>query len=140
MLFHRLEGPDLLLMRGGAPALSFEAILAEVDARRARGGSLTVVFDTAVPAARLYAVELPAVPALRALATAEGMAGPARLELGEELARRCEEGGGSGGEGGGGEGGGGEGDGGESGGGGGGGCEGGGGDGGGGEGGGVCVR
>ena len=27
MLFHRLEGPDLLLMRGGAPALSFEALL-----------------------------------------------------------------------------------------------------------------
>ena len=62
-VFVRMLGPTLELAE-----LGFGEILAEIDRRRAAGAVLTLVFDTAAPIKRLYAVELPARAALAALA------------------------------------------------------------------------
>ena len=62
-VFVRMLGPTLELAE-----LGFGEILAEIDRRREAGAVLTLVFDTAAPIKRLYAVELPARAALAALA------------------------------------------------------------------------
>lgn len=85
MIFSRFESPDLQLATGGRPLVTFERVLDEIDARRGRGDSLRLVFDTAAPVERLYAVEMPARAAVSALALVEGreeVAGPeAELDL-----------------------------------------------------------
>ena len=65
-VFVRMLGPTLELAE-----LGFGEILAEIDRRREAGAVLTLVFDTAAPIKRLYAVELPARAALAALGAAE---------------------------------------------------------------------
>ena len=72
----RMERPDLL----GLSDLPFEDVMARIDERRSGhvaapsrarpsdGGELVLVFETAAPVSHLYAVELPAVPALAAFA------------------------------------------------------------------------
>jgi hypothetical protein len=70
-------------------------VLDEIDARRERGDSLHVVFDTAAPVQRLYAVEMPARAAVSALALVEGLghvAGPQAaldLDVGAQLSALC---------------------------------------------------
>ena len=72
MALLHLSSPHLGLSLRGPDALSFEAVLDAIDARRAAGGPLTVTFDTAAAATHLYAVEMPAAEALRALAADVG--------------------------------------------------------------------
>lgn len=69
MVFARLVAPDLV----GLVGMRHEAILDEIDRRRAAGDVLVVAFETAAPIERLYAVEMPAAAALRALASSEGV-------------------------------------------------------------------
>ncbi len=69
MALSHLSDPHLPLPARGSDALSFEAVLDAIDARRAAGRPLTVTFDTAAAVAHLYAVEMPAAEALRALAS-----------------------------------------------------------------------
>ena len=78
----RMERPDLL----GLSDLPFEDVMARIDERRSGhvaapsrarpsvGGELVLVFETAAPVSHLYAVELPAVPALAAFAASEARA------------------------------------------------------------------
>ena len=78
----RMERPDLL----GLSDLPFEDVMARIDERRSGqlgapsrappsdSGELVLVFETAAPVSHLYAVELPAVPALAAFAASEGRA------------------------------------------------------------------
>lgn len=88
MALRRFSNPDLELSSGERSALSFEAILNELDQRRAAGGAFTVTFDTAAAVTRLYAVEMPAAAAFAALAAAfDGHArGDARIDLGLDAA------------------------------------------------------
>ena len=72
MVLLRMEGPDL----DGISSMRFDEILAEIDERRAAGERLQLVFETAAPIERLYAVEMPATPTLAALALAEGVDPP----------------------------------------------------------------
>jgi hypothetical protein len=92
-----MERPDLL----GLSDLPFEDVMARIDERRSGqlgapsralderrsgqlgapsrappsdSGELVLVFETAAPVSHLYAVELPAVPALAAFAASEGRA------------------------------------------------------------------
>jgi len=95
MALSRLEQPELVLAREGVPVVSHQSILAEIAARRAKGDEIVVVFDTAEPLSRLYAVEMPARAAIGAFALAEGMgsaAGPQAaldLQVGEAIRARC---------------------------------------------------
>ena len=78
----RMERPDLL----GLSDLPFEDVMARIDERRSGhvaapsrarpsdGGELVLVFETAAPVSHLYAVELPAVPALAAFAASAARA------------------------------------------------------------------
>lgn len=68
MVFARLVKPDVRLV-----GMKHETILDEIDRRRAAGDVLVVAFETAAPIERLYAVEMPAAAALRALASSEGV-------------------------------------------------------------------
>jgi len=85
MVFSRLARPDLQLALAGASQVPHEEILAEIDRRLDKGQPLTVIFDTAAPAKRLYAVEMDAGPALAALALTEGVAPPASLDPGRHI-------------------------------------------------------
>jgi hypothetical protein len=69
MALLHLSSPSLRLTPDGPDALSFEGVLDAIDTRRSTGHPLTLTFDTAAPATRLYAVEMPAAAALCALAT-----------------------------------------------------------------------
>ncbi len=69
-----LSGPHLPLPGLGPDALSFEEVLDAIDTRRALGHPLTITFDTAAPVTHLYAVEMPAATALRAVAARGGEA------------------------------------------------------------------
>ncbi|MFT4976093.1 MAG: hypothetical protein ACI8S6_001988 [Myxococcota bacterium] len=72
MALSHLSNPRLDLPSRGPGALSFEDVLDAIDTRRARRRPLTVTFDTAAQATHLYAVEMPAAEALRALAETVG--------------------------------------------------------------------
>ncbi len=72
MVLSCLSEPDLLLWTHGQSRMSFEAVLNEIDARRAAGHALAVTFATAAPVTHLYAVEMPAAATLAALATVQG--------------------------------------------------------------------
>ena len=72
MALRYLSNPRLDLPSRGPGALSFEGVLDAIDTRRAEGRPLTVTFDTAAQATHLYAVEMPAAEALRALAETVG--------------------------------------------------------------------
>lgn len=72
MVLSRLSEPDLDLLAEARSGPRFEAVLSEIDARRARGHELVVTFDTAAPMTHLYAVEMDAAAALAALAAAQG--------------------------------------------------------------------
>jgi hypothetical protein len=95
MIFRRFESPHLELATGGRPLVPFERVLEEIDARRGRGESLIVIFDTAAPVERLYAVEMPARAAVSALALVEGreeVAGPQAaldLDIGAAISALC---------------------------------------------------
>jgi hypothetical protein len=67
MVLLQLAKPDRL----GLSDLPFEEVLELIDARRESSEPLTLVFETAAPVDHLYAVEMPAVPALAALAASE---------------------------------------------------------------------
>ena len=51
--------------------LPFDSVLAHIDERRDANKPLTIVFDSATPTTKLYAVEMPAVPVFAALAASE---------------------------------------------------------------------
>jgi hypothetical protein len=72
MVLARLSNPDLMLSSGGRSTMPFEAVMHELDQRRATGDALTVSFDTAAAVTHLYAVEMPAAAVLAALAAAFG--------------------------------------------------------------------
>jgi hypothetical protein len=89
MVLSRLTNPDLLLSSNGRSSLPFEAVLEEIDARRATGLPLTVTFDTAAAVTHLYAVEMPAAATLAAFAAAQGVAPPTtRIDVGVGAALR----------------------------------------------------
>ena len=73
MVLSCLSEPDLILWTNGRCSMSFEAVLNEIDARRAAGHALAVTFATAAPVTHLYAVEMPAAATLAALAAAQGL-------------------------------------------------------------------
>jgi hypothetical protein len=91
MWFRRMRSPSL----GAAgdlvelSSVDFDVLLAEIDARRARGLELELTFATAAAADRLYAVEMGAADALGALGATEGLAPPREqppsLSIGERL-------------------------------------------------------
>ena len=68
MALSHLSYPNLPLPHEGPDAVSFEAVLDAIDSRRSEGRPLSITFDTAAPVTHLYAVELPAAAAIRALA------------------------------------------------------------------------
>jgi hypothetical protein len=70
MVLHQLARPDHLGLR----EQPFEDIMGLIDMRIDAGEPLVLVFDTASPTKHLYAVELPAVGALAALAASEARA------------------------------------------------------------------
>ena len=78
MVLTKLEGPDALGLKemtiSGLKEMEHDEVLALIDERRDAGAPLTLVFETAAPTSRLYAVEMPAVPCLAALAESEGQA------------------------------------------------------------------
>lgn len=78
MVLSRLSNPDLLLSSHGQSSLPFEAVLDEIDQRRAAGLALSVTFDTAAAVTQLYAVEMPAAATLAAFAAALGVAPPTK--------------------------------------------------------------
>ena len=86
--FVRLLAPTLELSE-----LPFDAILAAIDERRDAGLVLQVVFDTAAPVRRLYAVELPARPALAAFAASSAGATEGGVEGGVAAAASTDIGG-----------------------------------------------
>jgi len=89
MVLSRLSNPDLLLSSQGRSSLPFEAILAEIDERRAAGLPLAVTFDTAAAVTHLYAVEMPAAATLAAFAAALGVPPPTqRIDVGVGAALR----------------------------------------------------
>ena len=67
MVVHQITRPDVV----GLAGRPFDEVLGLIDARRDAGDDLTVVFDTAAPVGHLYAVEMPSVAALRAIAISE---------------------------------------------------------------------
>ena len=69
MALSHLSDPYLNLPPRGPDALSFEAVLDAIDARRLVDRPLAVTFDTAAPVTHLYAVEMPAAAALHTLAS-----------------------------------------------------------------------
>jgi hypothetical protein len=68
MMLSHLSNPYVRLAARGPDALSFEKVLDIIDARRSVAHPLTITFETAAQVTRLYAVEMPAAAALRALA------------------------------------------------------------------------
>lgn len=78
MVLSRLSNPDLQLSSHGQSSMPFEAVLDEIDERRAAGLALAVTFDTAAAVTQLYAVEMPAAATLAAFAAALGVAPPTR--------------------------------------------------------------
>ena len=52
--------------------LPFEEIVGLIDERRESGSPLTLIFDPAAPVTNLYAVEMPAMECLTAIAASEG--------------------------------------------------------------------
>lgn len=90
MVLSRLSEPALLLSSNGRCTMPFEAVLNEIDERRAAGHALAVTFDTAAPVSHLYAVEMPAGSALRALAEASGfLPATARIDVDAGAALRA---------------------------------------------------
>ncbi|MFT5685846.1 MAG: hypothetical protein ACI8RZ_006800 [Myxococcota bacterium] len=83
MVLSRLSEPDCLLSQ------PFEAVLDEIDARRADGLPLAITFDTAVPITHLYAVEMPAAAVLSALAAAQDRPTSQPLDVGASLNTLC---------------------------------------------------
>lgn len=89
MVLSRLSNPDLLLSSNGRSSMPFEALLDEIDQRRAAGLALAVTFDTAAAVTHLYAVEMPAAASLAAFAAALGVAPPTkRIDVGVGAALR----------------------------------------------------
>jgi hypothetical protein len=87
MALSHLSHPDMLLSSQGRHRMTFEAVLEEIDERRADGDDLSITFTTAASVTHLYAVEMPATAALEAFALAVGVAPPTKLfDVGVSLA------------------------------------------------------
>ena len=67
MIVTKLEGPDVL----GLVDQPYDEVLALIDERRDAQATLSMVFETAAPVTHLYAVEMPAMAALSAIAASE---------------------------------------------------------------------
>ncbi len=89
MALERLSNPDMVLSSNGRNRMTFEAVLDEIDERRAAGVDLPVTFNTAASVTNLYAVEMPAAAALEVFSAALGTEPPTtRIDVGVGMALR----------------------------------------------------